>query len=132
MQVTDDLIRNVVQEVLSSMRNGQAAPVTNGQHSTTKAGWGVFEDVDSAVAAAKSAQREFESRGLEARRKAVACIRKICIDKAELLGLEEFEETKIGRLKHKVEKLIVAGEKTPGVEFLRTEAYTGENGVTLQ
>ena len=49
-----------------------------------------------------------------------------------MLGLEEFEETKIGRLKHKVEKLITAGDKTPGVEFLRTEAFSGENGVTLQ
>ncbi len=110
MQVTDELIRNVVQEVLTAVRNGQPAP-TNGQATPRS---GVFDDVDSAVAAATDAQREFEARGLEGRRKAVDCIRKICIDKAEQLGLEEFEETKIGRLKHKVEKLIVAGDKTPG------------------
>jgi aldehyde dehydrogenase len=134
MQVTDDLIRNVVQEVLSHMRNGHAsatpssAAPKNGQAKR----WGLFDDVDSAAEAATAAQREFEARGLEARRKAVAAIRKICIDKAEILGLEEFEETRIGRLKHKVEKLIVAGEKTPGVEFLRTDAFSGENGVTLQ
>src|SRR5262249_3088014 len=71
------------------------------------------------------------ARGLEDRRKAVNCIRRVCIDQAEALGREEFEETRIGRLKHKVEKLVVAGEKTPGVEFLRTEAYSGENGLTL-
>src|SRR5579862_8393357 len=127
MQVTEDLIRSVVQQVLSSVRNGQTASKAN--HT---AGGGVFSDVDSAVAAATAAQRQFEARGLDARRKAVACIRKICVDKAQQLGLEEFEETKIGRLKHKVDKLIVAGEKTPGVEFLRTEAFSGENGVTLQ
>jgi aldehyde dehydrogenase len=126
MQVTDDLIRSVVKEVLAHMRNGHAAP-TNGQARR----WGVFDDVDSAVTAAAEAQRQFEARGLEDRRKAVNCIRRVCIDQAETLGREEFEETRIGRLKHKVEKLIVAGEKTPGVEFLRTDAYSGENGVTL-
>jgi aldehyde dehydrogenase len=126
MHVTDELIRTVVKEVLSHMRNGHAAP-TNGKARH----WGVFDDVDSAVAAATEAQQQFEARGLDDRRKAVACIRRICIDQAETLGREEFEETRIGRLKHKVEKLVVAGEKIPGVEFLRTEAYSGENGITL-
>jgi aldehyde dehydrogenase len=126
MQVTDELIRGVIQEVLSNMRKGQAKAV-NGQ----ARGWGIFDDVDGAVAAAAEAQKQFENRGLEDRRKAVDCIRRICIDKAEALGREEMEETKIGRLKHKIEKLIVAGERTPGVEFLRTEAYSGENGITL-
>jgi aldehyde dehydrogenase len=126
MQVTDELVRNVVQEVLSRMRNGHAAP-SNGKARR----WGVFDDVDSAVAAAAEAQKQFETRGIDDRRKAVTCIRHICIERAEQLGREEFEETRIGRLEHKIEKLIVAGEKIPGVGFLRTEAYTGENGVTL-
>jgi aldehyde dehydrogenase len=126
MQVTDELVHNVVQEVLSQMRNGRVA-LSNGKTRH----WGVFDDVDSAVAAAAEAQKQFEARGLEDRRKAVACIRRICIQQADSLGREEFEETRIGRLKHKIEKLVVAGEKIPGVEFLRTEACTGENGVTL-
>jgi aldehyde dehydrogenase len=126
MQVTDDLIRSVVQEVLSHMRNGKAAP-TNGHAHT----WGVFEDVDRAVTAAADAQKQFEARGLDDRRKAVDCIRRICVRHAEALGREEFEETRIGRLDHKIAKLIVAGEKTPGVEFLRTDAHSGENGITL-
>jgi aldehyde dehydrogenase len=126
MQVSDELVRSVVQEVLSHMRTGKAPPV-NGKASR----WGVFDDVDSAVAAAALAQQQFEKRGVEDRRKAVNCIRRICIDQAEPLGREEMEETKIGRLKHKIEKLVVAGERTPGVEFLRTEASSGENGLTL-
>jgi aldehyde dehydrogenase len=126
MQVTDELIRSVVKEVLSHMRNGHAAR-SNGKARA----WGVFEDVDSAVADASEAQKQFEARGLEDRRKAVNCIRRICIEQAEPLGREEFEETRIGRLKHKIEKLVVAGERTPGVEFLRTEAVSGENGITM-
>src|SRR6266850_2511725 len=56
----------------------------------------------------------------------------ICSANAEMLGLEEMEETKIGRLKHKVEKLITAGEKSPGVEFLRTNGFGSMNNLTLE
>jgi aldehyde dehydrogenase len=125
MQVTDEIIRNVVQEVLVQMRAGK--PAANGQARD----WGVFDDVDQAVAAAAEAQRQFETRSLDDRRKAVACIRRICVQQAEALGREELAETRIGRLDHKIEKLIVAGEKTPGVEFLRTDAFSGDNGITL-
>jgi aldehyde dehydrogenase len=138
LTVTDDLIRNVVQEVLGHMKNGAAGASKKGTSEAVgvspRSGktWGVFEDVDSAVAAAVLAQQKFERLGMDLRKKAVDCVRRICITKADQLGLEEFEETKIGRLKHKVEKLIVAGEKTPGVEFLRTEAFAGSNGIALQ
>jgi aldehyde dehydrogenase len=126
MQVTDELIRSVVQEVLSHMRNGHAKPANGRAHR-----WGIFDDVDEAVAAAVDAQKQFETRGLEERRKAIACIRKICVDRAEELGRDELEETKIGRLIHKIEKLKVIADKIPGVEFLRTEAFSGENGISL-
>lgn len=130
MQATEELIRTVVQEVLSGMRNGRptVAPSGNGRGHA----WGVFNDVAAAIAAATAAQREFESRGLEDRRKAVQCIRKICSEQAEQLGKEELDETKIGRLPHKIEKLKVVADRIPGVEFLKTEAFSGENGVTLQ
>jgi aldehyde dehydrogenase len=128
MQVTDQLIRDVVQQVLAHMGNGRA-PSGNGN--VRAKAWGVYEDVNSAVSAASDAQKRFEAMGLEARRKAVQCIRRICVGQAEALGREEFEETRIGRLDHKVEKLKICGEKTPGVEFLRTDAFSGENGVTL-
>jgi aldehyde dehydrogenase len=127
MQVTDEVVRGVIQQVLAQMRNGHA-PTRHGQAGQR----GVFADAESAVAAAREAQREFESRGLEDRRKAVACIRKICSERAEELGREELEETKIGRLPHKIEKLQVIADRIPGVEFLRTEAFSGENGVSLQ
>jgi aldehyde dehydrogenase len=129
MQVTDELIRTVVQEVLSHVRNGHAKPTSgNGQGRR----WGVFDDVVAAVAAASEAQREFERRGLDERRKAVQCIRDICSKQADALGREELEETEIGRLEHKIEKLKVVADRIPGVEFLRTDAFSGENGIALQ
>ncbi len=127
MQLTDHVIRNVVQEVLASLGK------TNGHaRAETRPGrFGVFENVEDAVAAAVEAQRAFEKKGTEARAKAVECIRKICVEQAEPLGREELEETKIGRLDHKIEKLVVCGKNVPGVEFLQTQAYSGGNGVTL-
>jgi aldehyde dehydrogenase len=127
LQVTDDLIRNVVQEVLTHMR-GTNAPAPK----MVSSAWGVFENVGDAVTAAAKAQKQLDALGLDARKKATDCIRKICIEQADALGREEMEETKIGRLKHKIEKLVTAGEKSPGVECLRTAAFGNGNNLTLE
>jgi aldehyde dehydrogenase len=126
LQVTDDLIRSVVQEVLGAMKSGGPKEVVSSGR------FGVFEGVAEAVAAAKKAQRDFETRSLKDREKAVECIRKTCIDRAEELGREEFEETQIGRITHKIDKLIVCAKRTLGVEYLKTEAFSGSDGVSLQ
>ncbi|MBI1830100.1 MAG: aldehyde dehydrogenase EutE [Planctomycetes bacterium] len=136
LQVTDDLIRSVVQDVLAGMKTSSRSPGVRYSEPLGSAApasaWGVFDSVDDAVKAAAKALCQLESLGLDARKKATDCIRKICIDKADMLGLEEMEETKIGRLKHKVEKLITAGERSPGVEFLRTNAFGSMNNLTLE
>ena len=129
MQVTDELVRSVVLEVLANVKNGKA-PAAHRQNGHARP-WGVFQDVNAAIAAATEAQRAFEGRGLDDRRKAVECIRRICKEQAETLGREELEETRIGRLLHKIEKLTVIADRIPGVEFLKTEAYSGENGIAL-
>jgi aldehyde dehydrogenase len=131
MQVNDELVRGIVRQVLTQMRNG-TPPAPGSRNGHSKSGHGMFDDVETAVKAAVAAQREFEGRGLEDRRKAIACIRKICLSQAEQLGREELEETKIGRLVHKIEKLQVIADRIPGVEFLRTDAFSGENGISLQ
>jgi aldehyde dehydrogenase len=43
----------------------------------------------------------------------------------------EMEETKIGRLAHKIEKLKTLGELTPGVEFLQSQVYSGDKGLAV-
>src|SRR6202158_1350694 len=65
-------------------------------------------------------------------RRPVACTRRICTEQADTLGREELAETKIGRLAHKIEKLKVIADRIPGVEFLKTDAFSGENGISLQ
>ena len=130
MQMTEDLIRNVVQQVLSQMGNGPAP--TNGTPATKPSGTlGVYPTADSAVNAANASFQLFRTRPLADRKAAVDCIRKICVEQAEELGRLELEETKIGRLDHKIAKLRDAIPRVPGVEYLRTDNFSGDNGLTL-
>ena len=128
--VNEQLVRDVVGEVLSRLQQNPAPP--NAASGTGSAGRsGVFERVDDAVAAAKEAQRLLVTRTLEQRNEAIQCIRDIVIQQAEELGPMELAETKIGRLDHKIGKLLVVGEKTPGMEMLRTEAVSGDHGLCV-
>ncbi len=130
MQMTEDLIRNVVQEVLSQMGNG--AVLGNGKAQSRLSGnLGVFSTVDDAVTAADQAFQAFRSRPLEDRRKAVDCIRNICVGQADELGRLELEETKIGRLDHKIAKLRESIPQVPGVDYLRTDNVSGDDGLIL-
>ncbi|SIO64756.1 aldehyde dehydrogenase [Singulisphaera sp. GP187] len=130
MQMTEDLIRNVVQQVLSQM--GGSSPATNGKATAKPTGqWGIYPTADAAVTAAEAAFQEYRTRPYGDRAKAVECIKRICVEQAEELGQAEYDETKIGRLDHKIAKLRDAIPKAPGVEFLRTDNASGDNGLTL-
>jgi len=92
---------------------------------------GVFTCVNEAVAAARQAFEQLSERGLEDRRRIIEHIRRISIDQCVELGTMEMNETKIGRLVHKIEKLKTLGERTPGVEFMRSEVYSGDRGLAV-
>ena len=68
---------------------------------------------------------------MEDRRRIIEHIRRISIDQCVELGTMEMNETKIGRLEHKIEKLRILGEKTPGVEFMKSEVYSGDRGLAV-
>ncbi|MBW3597134.1 MAG: aldehyde dehydrogenase EutE [Planctomycetes bacterium] len=129
MQINEDLIRNVVAQVLAEVErvpgsaNGRAH---GGRH-------GVFEDVDDAVSAARDAFEQLSRRPVADRKRIIEIIRRISIDQCVELGTMEMEETRIGRLEHKIEKLKTLGERTPGVEFLeqRKEVYSGDYGLAV-
>ncbi|MFK7777362.1 MAG: aldehyde dehydrogenase EutE [Gimesia sp.] len=129
MQATEEAIRSVVQEVLSQLNNrggyGSASPSAN-----QDGDWGVFTSVDQAVTAATAGQNQLLNATMEDRAKAVEIVRQICDTQADELGRLEMEETKIGRLDHKIEKLHLI-KKIPGVEFLKTEAVSGDYGISL-
>ena len=127
MQINEALIRSVVAQVLSEV--GRAPHASNGKSHTGR--HGIFTCVDEAVAAAKTAFEQLSERGLEDRKRIISHIRRISIDQCVELGTMEMNETKIGRLEHKIEKLKTLGEKTPGVEFMRSEVFSGDHGLAV-
>ncbi|MFO1043120.1 MAG: aldehyde dehydrogenase family protein [Planctomycetaceae bacterium] len=125
MQANAEAIRQVVQEVLAQLGKApkSAAAPQDGD-------WGVFQSVDQAVAAANEGFKKLSESPLASRAKAIECVRQICDEQAEELGTLEFQETKIGRLDHKIEKLKII-KLVPGTEFMRTDAVSGDHGLTV-
>jgi aldehyde dehydrogenase len=131
-QASEQAIRQVVEEVLAQLGKlpARSASGTNGNGRGDAGDWGVFRDVDSAVAAAKAAYERLRGASLADRKRAVQIVKDICDQQAEELGRMEFEETKIGRLDHKIEKLKII-RLVPGVEWLRTDCASGDHGLTV-
>ncbi|MEO1999700.1 MAG: aldehyde dehydrogenase family protein, partial [Planctomycetaceae bacterium] len=125
MQATEQAIREVVQQVLSELGTPQRNSLPAGSEN-----WGVFQSVDDAVNAAQSGFEQLQQASLEQRGQAIQCVRDICDEQAEELGRLEFEETRIGRLDHKVQKLKII-KLVPGIEFLKTDAVSGDQGLTV-
>ncbi|HEV3418484.1 MAG TPA: aldehyde dehydrogenase family protein [Pirellulales bacterium] len=126
MQSTEQLIRSVVEQVLSQLQ-----PKANAVPRSLAGRHGVFTCVDEAVAAATQAFEELSERTLADRKRIIDHIRRISIEQSVELGTMEMEETRIGRLEHKIEKLKTLGERTPGVEFLRSEVFSGDHGLAV-
>ncbi len=127
MEATEQIIRRVVEQVLSQMKPGIHAG--NGRDFSGR--YGIFTCVDEAVKAATTAFEQLSERTLADRKQIIDHIRRISIDQSVELGTMEMEETKIGRLVHKIEKLRVLGERTPGVEFMRSEVFSGDHGLAV-
>jgi aldehyde dehydrogenase len=126
MQINESVIRDVVAQVLAEV--GQVPVVSGGSHVGRH---GVFTDVNDAVTAARAAFEQLSQRGMDDRRRIIDHIRRISIDQCVELGTMEMNETKIGRLDHKIDKLKVLGERTPGVEFMKSEVYSGDRGLAV-
>jgi len=129
MQVDESTIRTVGQEVLHRLGgNGSGAPAGSAR---PRGRFGQFTDAAEAVAAAREAFEQLCGVTLEGRRRILDHIRRISIDQSVELGTMEMEETRIGRLEHKIIKQRSVGESIPGVEFLRSEVYSGDYGLTV-
>lgn len=93
--------------------------------------FGVFADMGAACSAARDAFHQLQEKGLAGRAKVIELVKEICTARAEEWGRIEFEETKIGRLNHKVEKLQIV-KLVPGLEWLRPYGLSGDHGITLE
>ena len=117
------LVESVVREVLQRLGNAGAGKTSGGAN-------GIFKTADDAVAAASQAQKQLVKADLAVRDGICKLIKKIAVQNADAWGRMELDETKVGRLDHKIAKLHLL-TKVPGVEFIRTAAHSGDNGISL-
>lgn len=121
------LIQAVVKEVLAQLGTSNIAP------RASSGAFGVFKDVGDAVDAAKRAQKQLADKaggGVKVRDAICKMIKRIAIENADAWGKIELDESKVGRLDHKIEKLHwLAG--VPGVEFLKSVAHSGDDGIGI-
>jgi aldehyde dehydrogenase len=148
--VNETLIRDVVAEVLGRL-GGTAgttpikpspatppatrAPACACQHAATSAArrgkFGVFADANEACVAANESFLQLKQKGVEARRRIEETVKALADRNAEPWGKLELDETKIGRLDHKIEKLKII-KLVPGVDWLRPDGRSGDHGIMLE
>ena len=121
--IDEQLLNRVVSEVLKRLQT--RTPRSGGT------AFGIYETMDAAAAAAHRSFEMLRDQGFSARKKAIGVIRRMCTAKAGEWGTLEFNETKIGRLDHKIEKLKICGDLVPGVEFMDRMAFSGDFGLTI-
>jgi aldehyde dehydrogenase len=92
---------------------------------------GVFADVDAAVRAARRAFEQNEAAPLEARKRWVEAMREVARKHVMELSRYAVEETGYGRADDKLRKNLLCINKTPGPEFLRPAAFSGDDGLTV-
>jgi acyl-CoA reductase-like NAD-dependent aldehyde dehydrogenase len=90
-----------------------------------------YSDLDSAVAAAKSAQPKWAALPVEKRKEIISKIREALRAQVKELSKMAVEETGLGRYEDKISKNLLVINKTPGPEYLEPTAFTGDDGLAL-
>ncbi len=148
----EQLIRDIVSEVLGRLggKPASAKPLASAESAAPAAAacgcgskgtavstpglrgkFGVFADANEACVAAQESFLQLQQQGVAARVKIVEIVKAMAEANAEPWGKIELDETRIGRLDHKIEKLKII-KLVPGVEWLRPDARSGDHGITLE
>ncbi len=124
MTLDQQLIAEIAKEVVARLQAQTSAPAPPAAED------GVFPTVDDAVKAAAEAQLKVAAMSLEDRGRIVAIIRRMCAEKAAEWARIELDETTLGRLDHKIEKLQNV-KYVLGVEAMKSDVRTDASGLCL-
>ena len=103
----------VINEIVANVLNRLQVEDGLGQEEITSSELGIFDHVDTAVKAAKSAQRKLRSISIADREKYIASIREVILRNVNILAELAVQETGMGRVEDKIIKNRLAAEKTP-------------------
>ena len=133
MNLDEIQIQSVVEQVVRRLVAEREAPavIAPPARYENKGDNGLFDDLEEAIAAASEAQSALEAMSLEQRRDLIAAIRRESMAHSKGIAQKTVEETGMGKVPHKIRKLEVVVQHTPGVEDLQPTAWTGDNGLTV-
>lgn len=120
-----DPLQSIISDILAELGQAPEKPNLN------RPLQGVFKSVGDALGAARKAHQLLVVMPLEKRREIIANIRRRCAEQAERFSVMAVEETGLGRAKDKIKKNLLVIHKTPGIEILQSQSYTGDDGLTL-
>ncbi|HKK34510.1 MAG TPA: aldehyde dehydrogenase family protein [Desulfomicrobiaceae bacterium] len=132
MSVRREDIESIVSEVIRKMGAAApqaGAPVVSASAPADRGDWGVFEELDDAVAAATEAFKAIDTVALRTR--VVKVIRLAARANARPLAEMAQQETGMGRVEDKVKKNLLVADLTPGPRALNPRAISGDMGLTL-
>lgn len=146
MKVTDNQINAIVDRVVEQVTGTQAAQGAQPPSkpaakppagpeiplSQIERNRGCFPGIEPAIQAAEKAFHDYKSVPIAQRKKIIAAIREICRDHLKDLAKIAVEETGLGRYEDKLQKNSLVIEKTPGVEDVEPQAFTGDDGLTIE
>jgi len=133
-QLNKEQINIIASEVVNLLKTERPSEVPTQKipiPGTHVSGIGIFQDLDSAVQAAKTAQHLLINSSLEKRNEIIKSIREKMLLHAEDLATRAHAETGLGRREDKILKNLLVTNKTPGTEFLVPSAQSGDRGLTL-
>ncbi len=123
-------IQRIVEDVIKKMNVSPARG--SGASSVSSPSSGIFQNVSDAVRAASLAYREYKKVSIQKRYEIVAAMREAAIKNAEMMAREAVEETKMGRVPDKIQKILLSAKRTPGPEDLVPRAISGDHGLMLE
>lgn len=130
-------IAAIVDEVVKKLGERGIAPAgaqtpvrSNGSGATGQ--HGVFATMEEAAEAAWKAQKVYGDATMEQRKRVLDTIRETALANKHDFAQRELDETKLGRLDHKIAKLEGCAKLTPGVEDLVTRCWSGDDGISLE
>ena len=126
-----------IEEIVASVMKGLtgASPITKGKYDGSgyngKRFIGVYDDMKDAIDAAEQGYRAIRAMSLDEREKVIAIIRDLCRAEAPTMAALGVDETKMGRVDHKIAKHTLVADKTPGTSDIAAQVKTGDYGLTL-
>lgn len=130
--IVDEVVKRLGPKFAVSPTKSQGSTDTTHPSKSPTGLRGVYTTIEEAIEAAWHAQKRYAEASLETRKRVVNAIREVGEKHKEDFARRIFEETKLGRIDHKIRKHEIVIRLTPGPEDLTTRCWTGDHGLTVE